>query len=100
MALEPDVKLLLADALAVDIDALNGHLVLGERAGLVGTDHRHAAEAFNRLQVLDYGVFLSHFLGAHCLNDGDDRAERLRNSRNRKRNSKHERIDNRLALPE
>ena len=49
VALEPDVKLFLADALAVDVDALNGHLVLGERTGLVRTDNRNAAEAFNRL---------------------------------------------------
>ncbi len=49
VALEPDVELFLADTLAVDVNALNGHLVLGERARLIGADNRHAAETFNRL---------------------------------------------------
>ena len=94
-----EVKLFLADALAVDIDFLHGHLVLGQGARLVGADDRHAAEAFHRLEILDDGVLLCHFLGAHRLHDRDDGAERLGNRRHRQCNGVHQRIDDRLALP-
>ncbi len=94
-----EVKLFLADTLAVDIDFLHRHLVLRQRAGLVGADDRHAAEAFDRLQILDNGVFLCHFLGAHRLYDRDDRAERLGDRRHSQRHGVHQGADDRLALP-
>ena len=56
----------------VDLEAHPGarhfahrHLVLGEGAGLVGADHRRAAERLDRREPLDESVAAGHPLGAH-----------------------------------
>ena len=93
------VKLLLADALAVNENLLHRHFVLCKGARFIGADNRHTAQALHRLQILDNGVFLCHFLRAQRLHNGDDGAERLGNSGDGERHGVHQRVNNRLALP-
>ena len=86
------VELLAVEQLEVGVDLLGGHLVLGQGAGFIRADNRDRTQAFHRVQVFDDGVFLCHLLGAHRQNDGDNRAERLRNGGHCQRDSEHQRV--------
>ena len=66
------------------------HFVLGQCAGLVGADDRHAAQALHRLKLSDDGVLRRHFLRAEGQHDGDDGTECLRDSRHSQRHGKQE----------
>ena len=50
----------------------DGHFVLRESSGLVGTDNLRAAEGFDGGEPFDYGLFLRHFGHPHGKDDGDD----------------------------
>ena len=65
------------------IHMLDGHPVLGERPGFVGTDHRGAAQRLNRGQLADDGLAFGHAVHANRQNDGDDGGQFLRNRANR-----------------
>ena len=53
-------------------NALDGHLVLGQRAGLIGADDGGAAERLDRGQLPDEHVASDHALDAEGQGDGDD----------------------------
>ena len=85
---------------AVRVELLHGHAVLGQGAGLIRADDRHAAQRLDRLEVLDNGVLPSHLLGADGQDDGDDRAERLRDGRDGQGHGKHHGVQNAHAAAE
>ena len=58
-------------------DALDRHLVPGEGAGLVGTDHRGRAERLDRRQLLDDSAFARHALHAERQHHRQDRRQAL-----------------------
>ena len=51
---------------------------LGERAGLVGAEHVHAAEVLDRVQAPDDDLLAGHALGAAGERDADDRGQEFR----------------------
>ena len=54
-----------------------GHLVLGERARLVGANDARRAQGLDRGQRLDEGVALAHALDGHCKRKRDRREQAL-----------------------
>ena len=56
----------------------DGHLVLRQRAGLVGADDLSAAECFDGGQAADNGIALTHVRDADGQHDRDDRCKPLR----------------------
>ena len=60
------------------IEVLHRHPVLGEGAGLVGADHRGAAEGFHRRQLADDRPPLGHAVHADGQGDGHDRGQLFR----------------------
>jgi len=60
-------------------DLLYGHLVLGEGAGLVGTDDRHAAQGFHGGKPADDGVSPGHARHADRQHDRHGGGQALRN---------------------
>ena len=63
------------------------HLVLGQRAGLVGADDRGAAERLDRGQAADQRVALDHPLHAERERDGDHGRQRLGHDGDRQRDA-------------
>jgi hypothetical protein len=74
-------------------DRLHGHLVLGQRAGLVRTDHGGAAQGLDRAQPADQRVALHHSLHAQCQGDRDHGGQALRNRGNRQTDGGQEHLD-------
>ena len=68
----------------------DGHTVLGQGTGLIGTDHRHTAQTFHRLQLFHNGVLFCHLAGADSQGNGDDGGQSFRNRRYRQRHSKEQ----------
>ncbi len=66
-------------------DPQHGHLVAGERAGLVRHDHRAAAEGVDGGQLLDDRVALGHPADADRQGHGDDHGETGGDRRHRER---------------
>ena len=64
---------------------LHGHLVLGERAGLVRANHRRAAERLDRGQLADDGLPLRHPGHPDGEHDGDGGGQALGNRADRQR---------------
>ncbi len=64
-------------ALAAGVDLAHGHLVLRERAGLVGADDGGGAERLDRGELADDGAALGHPLHAEREGDGGDRGQPL-----------------------
>ena len=73
------------------------HLILRQRTCFIRTDHRDTSQTFHRLQLAYDSVFSGHFLRPEGKHDGDDRTQRLRNSRNSQCYGKQERISYRLS---
>ena len=59
-------------------DALYRHLVPGECAGLVGTDHRHRTQRLDRGKAADDGIAPRHALHADGQHDGHDGRQAFR----------------------
>ena len=85
-----EVHLLHGTGHAGGVQLLYGHLVLGQGAGFIRADDRHAAKAFHSLQLADDGVFPGHFLCTEGQHDRHYRGQRLRNCRNSQCHSKQE----------
>ncbi len=85
------------DELAGHVQATNGHLVARQRAGLVGADHRRAAERLHRGEPPHQGAAPHQALHAQCQRDRDDRRQRLRHHGDRERDAEHQHLDERLA---
>jgi hypothetical protein len=75
----------------------NGHGVLGEGAGLVGADHRGAAQGLHRRQFADDGPAFGHARHADGQGDGDGRRQALGNGAHRQGHRRHEHGVGRLA---
>ena len=73
------------------------HLVAGQRAGLVGADHRDGAQRLDRGQPADQRVARRHALHADRQRDGHDRGQPLRDRRDRQADHRHERRVGRIA---
>ncbi|EXI65152.1 MAG: hypothetical protein AW08_03424 [Candidatus Accumulibacter adjunctus] len=71
------------------MDAARGHLVEGERAGLVRADHRRAAQRLHRRQPLDDGVALGHAVHAQRQGDRHHRRQSFGNGRHGERDGGH-----------
>ena len=86
------VSLFSGNDLPAGIELLHRHLVLRQCAGLIGTNHRYAAQAFHCLELADDGVFPGHLLCAEGKHNGHNGGKCLRNGRYRQRHGKEERI--------
>jgi len=73
------------------------HGVLGQRAGLVGADHRRAAQRLDRRQVADDGAASRHAGDADGQRDGDGGRQAFRNGADGERDGGHEHVEGRLA---
>ena len=71
------------------------HLVAGERAGLVGADHRDRAERLDRRQPADDRVAARHRLHADRQRDRQHRGQTLRDRGDRKADDGHEQLGER-----
>jgi len=69
---------------------LHGHLVPGERPGLVGRDHRRAAEGLHRVQVLHHRTPGRHPLHADRQHHRQDRRQALRHGGHRERDTEQQ----------
>ena len=78
-------QLLQPQLLAGGIELLHRHAVLGEGAGLVGADHRGAAQGFHGGQLADDRVALGHAAYADGQGDGHDGRQFLRDRTHRQR---------------
>jgi len=66
-------------------DPADGHLVGGERAGLIGADDRRAAERLDRRQTAHDRVLLGHATRAERQARRDDRRQTLGDGGHRQR---------------
>ena len=89
-----EVRLGGGDHPAAHIELADGHLVLGEGARLVRADDGHGPQPLHRLELADDGVLLGHLPGAEGQHDGDDGAQRLRDSRHRQGHGEEEGVHN------
>eukprot|EP00982_Pelagococcus_subviridis_P005539 29686-Pelagococcus_subviridis.AAC.2 len=62
-----------------------GHVVRGQRAGLIRADYGRAPERLDRLQLANDGVLLRHLPRPEREAGGDDRGQALRDRRDRER---------------
>ena len=69
------------------------HPVLGQRAGLVGTDHVDRAQGLHCMDLLDDRVLSAHFPDAGREHDGHNCGQSFRNDSHRKRDGDHQRFD-------
>ena len=65
--------------------ALHGHLIAGERAGLIGADHRRGSERFHRMQLLDDRIVHGHALHSEREHYRKNRSQTFRHGRDRQR---------------
>ncbi len=75
----------------------NGHFVLCQRSGFVGTDHLRAAERFHRRQLPDDGVSFGHVGNADGEYNRHDGGESLRNRRDGKADRDHKGVQHDLT---
>ena len=73
-------------------DRAHGHLVPGERAGLVGADDRDRAQRLDRRQAAHDGVAPRHPLHADSERDGKDRRQAFGDRRHRQADHGHEHV--------
>ena len=76
---------------------LHGHLVAGERAGLVTADRRHRSERLDRGQAADDGVPGRHPTDPDRERDRHHRRQAFRDHGNRKADDGHECVGDRVA---
>ena len=76
------------------------HLVLRERAGLVGADDLRAAKRLDCRELADDRIVLAHLRDADREHDRDDGGKALRNGSNGKRDSDHEGIEHESHVAE
>ena len=86
------------EALSPGHNLLNRHLVLRERAGLVRTDDRGAAQGLDRGQLADDGPVTRHPRDADGQGYGQGRREALRDRSHRQGDRGHEHVEPRLAV--
>ena len=84
---------------AAGIDGLHRHLILGERAGLVGADDGGAAERLDRGQLADDGAAPGHARHADGERDGDGGRQPLGDRAHGERDRGHEHLERLLAAP-
>ena len=83
------------DAPARGDDHPHRHLVLRQRAGLVGGDHAGRAERLDRGQVSDDGVPPRHALHADREHGGHDRRQTFRHRRDGERDAENQHVEDR-----
>ena len=76
----------------------NGHLILSKRTRLIRADYLSAAESFNGCQAANYRVTLGHIGNADRENYGNNCRKSFGDSRNRERDSDHERIEREIEV--
>src|ERR1043166_5268641 len=86
------------EALAADPALHHRHLVLGEGAGLVGADHRGAAQGLDGGELADERMALDHRAHAEREADRDHRRQPFGDRRDREADRGHEELDQRLFL--
>ena len=74
-------------------DGAHGHLVAGERAGLVRADHGRGTQRLDRRQLAHDGMGRSHAAHAEAQADRHDRRQRLRNGGDRERHGEQEQAE-------
>ena len=98
---EPAVRIISCarnfEHLAHRIDFPHRHLILGERAGLVGADNGCAAQGLHGWQAPDERIALDHALYTDRQRDGDHCRQGLGNDRHRQGNTEQDHLDERLA---
>lgn len=80
--------------------AHHGHLVLRQRAGLIGADHLTASERLHRLQMPDDRPLRRHTAHAEREDDRDDRRKPLGDRRDREADRYHKHLERIDALDE
>ena len=81
---------------AVDVEGrVQLHDAFGERAGLVGAQHVHAAEVLDRVEAAHDHVRCGHPLRAARERDAHDGGEKLRSEADREREREEERVHDR-----
>ena len=70
-------------------DLAHGHLVAGQRTGLVGADHRHRAERLNGREAPNNRIAACHTLDADRQRDRHDRRQAFRYRCNGQPNHRH-----------
>ncbi len=81
-------------------DRRHRHLVPGQRAGLVGADHRHRANRLDRRQPPHDGMAPRHRLHADGQRDGHHRRQPLGDRRHRHADHDHEQVGKVAVLHE
>ena len=81
-------------------DAFDGHLVTGQRTGLVGADHGGGAQRLHGAELLDDGVVLGHALHAEREHDGHDGGQALGHGGHGQRDGQQQRVDDVLDAGE
>jgi len=77
-------------------DPADGHLVGGERAGLVGADDRRASECLDRRQTAHDRVLLGHTTSSERQTGRDDGRQTLRDGGHRQSHGDLEVVDRTL----
>ena len=72
------------------VEPANGHFALGERTGLVGTDHAGATQCLDGGHSADQGIALRHLMHRYRQRPGDDGRERFGDRRHRQRDGEHD----------
>ena len=92
-------------ATAADLDERPGredrpyrHFVSGQRAGLVGADHRRSAERLDGRKLSYDGIGGRHAPHAEAQPNGDDGRQRLGDRRDRERHGEQEQAENRVQI--
>ncbi|MCY1528548.1 hypothetical protein D9M68_636550 [compost metagenome] len=80
--------------------ALHSHFVAGQRARLVGTDHRHRPQRFHRRQTPDDRVASGHALHAQRQGDGHDCRQSFGDRRSGQSHHQHEHFRRAVVAPQ
>ena len=78
----------------------HGHRVFGQRAGLVGADHRGAAQGFHGRQVADDGAALGHAADADGQGNAHGSRQALRDGADGQRHGRDQHGRHRFATPD
>ena len=82
----------------IEMRLIDLHLVLGERARLVGTDYRRGAHRLAGVHATHQIVVFQHLAHAQCERQRDAHGQALRHRDNNQRDSKHHRLDQVLCI--
>jgi len=86
------------DKPAVHPHARDGHLILGKRAGLIGTDDRGRAQGFHRSQATDERMPLDHLLHTQRQADGHNGRQAFRYGGDGQADRHHEQTHNHFVI--